>query len=99
MFLLPKALVEPSPDALARAAEVRAENDRAATAAASMHPTIRDYRAASGYARHLYPEPIARCVRSELDDWCTQGYRMGISPVVAPLYAQVMADAREAGLA
>lgn len=57
------------------------------------------YRAAAHLALKVYPTPIARLVKAELDAWIEWGFRLGALPVEEALYAQVMQDAREAGAA
>lgn len=83
--------------------EIRQEigRDHIGTAAlqAAAHDRTKRYRAAALLADRVYPAPIARLVKGELVEWCEYGYRLGVLPTAEALYAQVMADAAEKGLA
>jgi len=96
--VVPAPLLPPTPVGSSRADSV-ADAAHLAALRTDALPTIALYRAAANLARQLYAPAIARVVRGELDAWCEWGHRIRINPVVGPLYEQVMADARDQGLA
>jgi hypothetical protein len=97
---VPSALREPDPPVFRSNAALDADDakriDDAKTAA---HPTIVEYHHARFLAKKLYPAPFAALIGEELEGWCDLGHRFGTSARVSAVYAQVMSDAREAGLA
>jgi hypothetical protein len=88
-----------SPEAAERLAADGAERDRIAGLRTVAHPTILEYQRARFLARKLYPKPFADLFGEELEGWCDLGHRFGTGARPAAVCAQIMADAREAGLA
>jgi hypothetical protein len=95
----PPATPPQSPEDEARRAEGAAERDRVNALHTAALPAIAQYRAAAHLARKLYAPPIALLIRERLEWWSDLGHRFESSTQTATLYAQVMADARAAGLA
>jgi hypothetical protein len=98
--IVPSALREPDPPVFRSNAALDADDaTRIHDAKEAARVTAAEYRLAASYARRLYPAPFAALIGEELEGWCDLGHRFGTSARVSAVYAQVMLDARKAGLA
>lgn len=96
--IVPSVLREPPPPPAGNVL-TEAERERIRLLTASVQPDLARCRQAAHLATKLYPAPIARVVARELKEWVDFGYRFGVQAAMGELVEQVLADARERGIA